>query len=66
MPKDDIRTIWIYGSRVVPLSDGRVTLLLKTERWGVIPFELTAQTIQTLQRDLAAAERHLGRPIVKA
>jgi hypothetical protein len=66
MPESDVRTVRIYGSRVVSLSGRRVALLLKTDRWGVVPFEVTQQTIEALRRDLVAAEKYLSQPIVRA
>ena len=59
MPKTDFRMLQLLGCRTVAQKSGRVALILKTDRWGVLAFDATHQMIDTLRANLVAAERLL-------
>ncbi len=61
----DFRTVMLLGSQVLARPDGRVALMLLTDRLGSIAFEIDQQRVETLRRDLATAEQYLLQPTAK-
>ena len=53
MAERDIDTVTVLGSQAVARADGRVAIVLTTKEKGPIAFEVTAQTIGVLMKDLA-------------
>jgi len=59
MPKPDFRILQLLGCRTIAQKNGRVALILNTDRWGVLAFDVTHQMIDTLRTNLSAAEKLL-------
>jgi hypothetical protein len=61
----DRPTVQLLGSQALARPDGRAALLLNTDRFGPIAFEVDQQRIDALRRDLTIAEQFLRQPTTK-
>jgi hypothetical protein len=59
MPKADFRMLQLLDCRAVAQKNGRVALILNTDQWGILAFDVTHQMIDTLRTNLVAAEKLL-------
>jgi hypothetical protein len=55
------RTVTVIGSETLVRPDRRAAILLLTQELGSIAIEVNPQVIETLRRQLSAAEIHLNR-----
>jgi hypothetical protein len=61
----DYQSVTVLGCQALARPDGRVALMLNTDQWGPIAFDVSPQIIEALQKDLAIAEQYLLRDIVR-
>ena len=62
----EFRTVRLLGTQTLARPDQPVTLMLYTDLFGPIAFEVNEQVVGTLRRDLAIAEQYLRQPVGKA
>jgi hypothetical protein len=58
-------TVQVLGSQALARPDGRAALMLDTDRFAPIAFEVDQRAIDTLRQNLAAAEQFLRPPTAK-
>jgi hypothetical protein len=56
---NELNTVTVLGSNAVGRPDGRVAIRLVTKEVGSIAFEVDQHAIDTLRKDLRAAEKLL-------
>jgi hypothetical protein len=54
-------TVTVLASMTLGRPDGRAAIMLQTKEFGPIAFEVDQHAIDTLRKELAAAETHLRR-----
>lgn len=62
----EIGTLTVVGSGAAATPEGKVAIVLHTKEQGPIAFEVDQRAIDTLRRDLTAAEQFLHQPAGKA
>jgi hypothetical protein len=61
----DQTTVTVTSSQALGRPDGRVAILLGTRELGAIAFEVDQHAIDTLRRELTAAEQLLRQSVSK-
>lgn len=61
----DYLTVKVMGSQGLARPDGRAAIMLNTDRFGPIAFEVNQLAIDTLRKSLVVAEQLLRQPKLK-